>query len=48
MVDLSELLEAELWQYKLHFSQFPDQNPTLFQPVGGMDAAALSRLTTTG
>ncbi len=39
-LDLSELLKADFWQYKLHFSQFLDQNPTLFQPVGGMDAVA--------
>ena len=37
-LDFSELLKADFWQYKLHFSQFLDQNPTLFQPVGGMDA----------
>ncbi len=37
-LDLSELLKADFWQYKLHFSQFLNQNPTLFQPVGGMDA----------
>ena len=37
-LDLSELLKADFWQYKLHFSQFLDQNPALFQPVGGMDA----------
>ena len=39
-LDLSELLKADFWQYKLHFSQFLNQNPTLFQPVGGMDAIA--------
>ena len=39
-LDLSELLKADFWQYKLHFSQFLDQNPTLFQPAGGMDAIA--------
>ena len=39
-LDLSELLRADFWQYKLHFSQFLDQNPTLFQPAGGMDAIA--------
>ena len=37
-LDLSELLKADFWHYKLHFSQFLDQNPTLFQPIGGMDA----------
>ena len=39
-LDLSELLKADFWQYKLHFSQFLNQNPTLFQPAGGMDAIA--------
>ena len=39
-LDFSELLRSEFWEYKLHFSQFLDQNPTLFQPVGGMDAIA--------
>ncbi|MDE0148754.1 MAG: FAD-dependent oxidoreductase [Rhodospirillaceae bacterium] len=37
-LDFGELLGAEFWEYKLHFSHFLDQNPTLFQPVGGMDA----------
>lgn len=37
-LDLSELLRTDFWRYKLHFSHFLDQNPTLFQPVGGMDA----------
>ena len=37
-LDLSQLLRSDFWQYKLHFSQFLDQNPTLLQPVGGMDA----------
>ena len=37
-LDFRELLGSEFWQYKLHFSHFIDQNPTLFQPVGGMDA----------
>ena len=39
-LDFSELLRAEFWQYKLHFSDFLNQNPTLLQPVGGMDAIA--------
>ena len=39
-LDFSELLRSEFWEYKLHFSQFLNQNPTLFQPVGGMDAIA--------
>ena len=37
-LDFSELLKSDFWQYKLHFSQFLDQNPTLLQPVGGMDS----------
>ena len=37
-LDFGELLNSDFWQYKLHFSQFLNQNPTLFQPVGGMDA----------
>ena len=37
-LDFGELLGSEFWEYKLHFSHFLDQNPTLFQPVGGMDA----------
>ncbi len=39
-LDFSELLKSDFWQFKLHFSQFLDQNPTLFQPVGGMDSIA--------
>lgn len=37
-LDFSQLLSSDFWEYKLHFSQFLDQNPTLLQPVGGMDA----------
>ena len=37
-LDFDELLGADFWRYKLHFSHFLNQNPTLFQPVGGMDA----------
>ena len=37
-LDFGELLGADFWQYKLHFGHFLNQNPTLFQPVGGMDA----------
>ncbi|MDE0307807.1 MAG: FAD-dependent oxidoreductase [Albidovulum sp.] len=37
-LDFGELLGADFWQYKLDFSHFLNQNPTLFQPVGGMDA----------
>ncbi len=36
-LDFGALLETEFWEYKLHFGEFLDQNPTLFQPVGGMD-----------
>ncbi len=39
-LDFSELLRSEFWEYKLHFGYFLNQNPTLFQPVGGMDAIA--------
>ena len=39
-LDFSELLRSDFWQYKLHFDDFLDQNPTLLQPVGGMDAIA--------
>ena len=37
-LDFSELLRSDFWEYKLHFDDFLDQNPTLLQPVGGMDA----------
>ena len=37
-LDFSQLLISDFWEYKLHFSQFLDQNPTLLQPGGGMDA----------
>ena len=37
-LDFSELLNADFWQYKLHYDEFLNQNPTLLQPVGGMDA----------
>ena len=37
-LDFSDLLGADFWKYKLHFSHVLNQNPTLFQPVGGMDA----------
>ena len=39
-LDFSELLESDFWRYKLHFDDFLNQNPTLLQPVGGMDAIA--------
>ena len=39
-LDFSELLESDFWQYKLHYSQFLNSNPTLMQPAGGMDAIA--------
>ena len=35
-LDFGELLGADFWEYKLDFSHFLNQNPTLFQPVGGM------------
>ena len=37
-LDLGELLNSDFWRYKMNFSQFLNQHPTLFQPVGGMDA----------
>ncbi len=37
-LDFGELLKSEFWQYKMNFAQFLNQSPTLFQPVGGMDA----------
>ena len=37
-LDFGELLGSDFWEYKLHFSHFLNQNPTLFQPVGGMDS----------
>ncbi len=37
-LDFGELLGTDFWKYKLHFGHFLNQNPTLFQPVGGMDA----------
>ena len=39
-LDLSELLKSDFWEYKLHYSQALNANPTLMQPVGGMDAIA--------
>ena len=47
-LDFSELLGADFWQYKLHFSHFLNQNPTLFQPVGGMDAIVRAFAERTG
>ena len=37
-LDFGELLRSDFWRYKLHYSDSLNQNPTLFQPVGGMDA----------
>ena len=39
-LSFGELLRSDFWEYKLHFGEFLDQNSTLFQPVGGMDAIA--------
>ena len=39
-LDFSDLLKSDFWEYKLHFDDFLDQNPTLPQPVGGMDTIA--------
>ncbi len=35
---LSALLQSGFLDYRFNFSEFLDQNPTLFQPIGGMDA----------
>ena len=35
---LSALLQSGFLDYRLSWSQFLNQNPTLFQPIGGMDA----------
>lgn len=37
-LDFNELLGTDFWKYKLPFGHFLNQNPTLFEPVGGMDA----------
>ena len=37
-LEFDELLKSDFWEYKLHYDEFLDQNPTLLQPVGGMDA----------
>ncbi len=39
-LDFRELLGSDFWRFKLHFDDFLDQNPTLLQAVGGMDAIA--------
>ena len=39
-LDFGELLRSDFWRYKLHYAHSLNQNPTLFQPVGGMDAIA--------
>ena len=39
-LDFSELLKSDFWRFKLHFDDFLNQNPTLLQPAGGMDAIA--------
>lgn len=39
-LDFGELLRSDFWRYKLQYAQSLNQNPTLFQPVGGMDAIA--------
>ena len=36
-LDFSALLKSDFWRFKLHFDDFLNQNPTLLQPVGGMD-----------
>ena len=37
-LDFTEILGSDFWVYKMDFSHFLNANPTLFQPVGGMDA----------
>ena len=39
-LDFAELLKSDFWRFKLHFHEFLNQNPTLLQPIGGMDAIA--------
>ncbi|MCG8417803.1 MAG: flavin monoamine oxidase family protein [Proteobacteria bacterium] len=36
-LDMTELLNADFWRFKLHYNHFINQAPTLLQPVGGMD-----------
>ena len=39
-LDFDELLASDFMGYKQHYAYFLNGNPTLFQPVGGMDALA--------
>ncbi len=39
-LDLTEILNSDFWQYQLSFVETIDQQPTLLQPVGGMDKIA--------
>lgn len=39
-LDFGELMKADFWRYKMNYEQFLNSNPTLFQPIGGMDAIA--------
>ena len=39
-LDFSELLRSEFWNFRMNFTEGLNQNPTLFQPVGGMDRIA--------
>ena len=37
-LDFSELMKSDFWRYKMNYEQFLNSNPTLLQPIGGMDA----------
>ena len=39
-LDLTEVLNSDFWQYQTSFAESIDQQPTLLQPVGGMDKIA--------
>ena len=39
-LDFSELLNSRFWNFRTDYTEGLNQNPTLFQPVGGMDRIA--------
>jgi monoamine oxidase len=45
---LEELLDSEFWRFQLDYSQSLDQQPTMLQPVGGMDRIARAFETRVG
>jgi monoamine oxidase len=45
---LEELLSSEFWRFQLDYSQSLDQQPTMLQPVGGMDKIAKAFETRVG